>query len=51
MKPQPTILIVDDEKNTREGLRRSLEEEFDVYVASSAEGGLASFGKPTGSIS
>jgi two-component system response regulator AtoC len=29
----PTILIVDDEKHTREGLRSSLEEEFDVYVA------------------
>jgi len=29
----PTILIVDDEKNTREGLRLSLEEEFDVYLA------------------
>jgi len=28
-----TILIVDDEKNTREGLRLSLEDEFDVYVA------------------
>jgi two-component system, NtrC family, response regulator AtoC len=32
----PTILIVDDEKHTREGLRLSLEEEFDVYVASSS---------------
>ena len=28
-----TVLIVDDEKNTRDGLRLSLEEEFDVYVA------------------
>ncbi|MEQ1839345.1 MAG: sigma-54 dependent transcriptional regulator [Verrucomicrobiales bacterium] len=28
-----TILIVDDEKNTREGLRLSLEDEFDVYIA------------------
>ncbi len=28
-----TILIVDDEKHTREGLRSSLEDEFDVYVA------------------
>ncbi|MGI8603081.1 MAG: sigma-54-dependent transcriptional regulator [Verrucomicrobiales bacterium] len=28
-----TILIVDDEKHTRDGLRQSLEEEFDVYVA------------------
>jgi two-component system, NtrC family, response regulator AtoC len=30
---QPTILIVDDEKHTREGLRASLEDSFDVYVA------------------
>jgi len=29
-----TILIVDDEKHTREGLRLSLEDDFDVYVAS-----------------
>jgi len=29
----PTILIVDDEKNTREGLRLSLEDEFEVYIA------------------
>ena len=28
-----TVLIVDDEKNTRDGLRLSLEDEFDVYVA------------------
>lgn len=32
---QPTILIVDDEKHTREGLRASLEDSFDVYVAAS----------------
>jgi len=30
---QPTILIVDDEKHTREGLRASLEDAFDVYIA------------------
>ena len=30
---QPTILIVDDEKLTREGLRASLEDSFDVYIA------------------
>lgn len=35
MTPQATVLIVDDEKHTREGLRLSLEEEFDVYVAGS----------------
>ena len=27
------ILIVDDERSTREGLRSALEEEFDVYLA------------------
>ncbi len=31
-----TILIVDDEKHTRDGLRQSLEDEFDVYVAANA---------------
>ncbi|MGA3171582.1 MAG: sigma-54 dependent transcriptional regulator [Chthoniobacteraceae bacterium] len=29
----PTILIVDDERHTREGLRTALEDKFDVYVA------------------
>ena len=29
-----TILIVDDERHTRDGLRSALEDEFDVYVAS-----------------
>jgi DNA-binding NtrC family response regulator len=32
----PTVLIVDDEKHTREGLRLTLEDDFDVYVASNA---------------
>ncbi len=31
---QGTILIVDDEKHTRDGLRQSLEDEFEVYTAS-----------------
>jgi two-component system response regulator AtoC len=35
MTTQATVLIVDDEKHTREGLRLSLEEDFDVYVAGS----------------
>src|SRR6186997_2655625 len=30
-----TVLIVDDEKHTRDGLRLSLEDDFDVYVAGS----------------
>tara|TARA_Y100000385_G_scaffold101237_1_gene104657 strand:- start:2086 stop:3459 length:1374 start_codon:yes stop_codon:yes gene_type:complete len=32
-----TILIVDDEKNTREGLSIALEEEYEVYLASGAD--------------
>lgn len=32
-----TVLIVDDEKNTREGLSLALEDDYDVYKASSAE--------------
>lgn len=34
---QPKILIVDDEKNTREGLARALEHAFDVYLAATAD--------------
>jgi len=30
----PTLLVVDDEKNTRDGLRRYFEGKFDVYLAS-----------------
>jgi DNA-binding NtrC family response regulator len=37
---RPTILIVDDEKHTREGLRTSLEESFDVYIAADLQGAL-----------
>jgi DNA-binding NtrC family response regulator len=36
-----TILIVDDEKNTREGLRGSLEENYEVYVAADQVGAQA----------
>lgn len=32
----PTLLIVDDEKSTREGLRAALEDKFDVYLAEDA---------------
>lgn len=35
------ILIVDDEKHTREGLRHSLEDHFDVYVAADATGAIS----------
>ena len=30
---QPTILIVDDERNTREGLQRALQDRYDVLLA------------------
>jgi DNA-binding NtrC family response regulator len=36
----PTILIVDDEKHTREGIRASLEDNFEVYVAADIQGAL-----------
>src|SRR4051794_2451681 len=38
---QPTILIVDDEKHTREGLRRLLENEYDVYIAEDIGGAVS----------
>lgn len=33
----PSILIVDDEKNTREGLAKALEANFDTYLAATAD--------------
>ncbi len=33
---KPTLLIVDDEKPTREGLRTALEDKYDVYIAEDA---------------
>src|SRR5438034_11527707 len=38
---QPTILIVDDEKHTRDGLRRLLADEYDVYVAEDIGGAIS----------
>ena len=38
---QRTILIVDDEKHTRDGLRRLLENDYDVYVAADIAGALS----------
>ena len=40
MDLQPTVLIVDDEKHTREGLRRLLENDYDVYVAADIAGAM-----------
>ena len=36
-----TILIVDDEKNTRDGLRDALEDHYEVYVAGDIAGAFA----------
>lgn len=37
----PTLLIADDEKATRDGLRAALEEEFDVFTASNVSEAMA----------
>jgi two-component system response regulator AtoC len=34
--PKPMLLIVDDEKPTRDGLRAALEDRYDVYIAEDA---------------
>jgi two-component system, NtrC family, response regulator AtoC len=36
----PTLLIVDDEKTTREGLRAALEDRYDVYLADDAKSAM-----------
>ena len=33
----PTVLIVDDEKHTREGLRQALEDDYDIFLAQDAD--------------
>ena len=33
----PTVLIVDDERHTREGLQQVLEEDYDIYLAENAD--------------
>ncbi|MCX7713392.1 MAG: sigma-54 dependent transcriptional regulator [Chthoniobacterales bacterium] len=40
LKKRPTLLIVDDEKHTRDGLRAIFENDFDVFVASNPESAL-----------
>ena len=40
MSDKPTLLIVDDEKPTREGLRAALEERYEVYVAEDAQAAM-----------
>src|SRR5579863_2984847 len=41
MPEQPTLLIVDDEKTTREGLRAALEDRYDVYLAEDAKAAMS----------
>ena len=33
---KPTVLIVDDEKNIRDGLRAALEDRYETFVAKDA---------------
>jgi DNA-binding NtrC family response regulator len=40
MAEKPTLLIVDDEKPTREGLRAALEDRYDVYIAEDAQAAM-----------
>ncbi len=40
MNLQATVLVVDDEKHTRDGLRRLLEDDYDVYVAADIAGAM-----------
>src|SRR5436305_9431134 len=40
MNLQATVLVVDDEKHTRDGLRRLLENDYDVYVAADVGGAM-----------
>src|SRR6202167_2766019 len=40
MPEKPMLLIVDDEKPTREGLRAALEDRYDVYLAEDAKSAI-----------
>ena len=40
MTEKPTLLIVDDEKPTRDGLRAALEDRYDVYLAEDAKAAM-----------
>ena len=41
----PTLLIVDDEKPQREGLRAALEDRYDVYLAEDAKAAMEQIGR------
>ena len=40
MKKLPAILVIDDERNTREGLQAAFDDKYDITLAASAEEGL-----------
>jgi len=41
MSDKPVILVVDDDKNTRDGLQRALQRHYDVVTAESSDAALA----------
>ena len=41
MSDRPVILVVDDDKNTRDGLQRALQRHYDVVTAESSDAALA----------
>lgn len=41
LRKMPAVLVIDDEVRSQEALRRTLEEDFDVLCASSADEGMA----------
>jgi DNA-binding NtrC family response regulator len=45
MNPKPSVLIVDDDKNTREGLRRALRDNYDVRLADTGDRALEILGE------
>ena len=46
-----TLLIVDDEKNTRDGLKEALSDHFEVYTAANIKGALAALdGDPADAV-
>src|ERR1035437_9955088 len=38
--PKPVVFIIDDERNTREGLARALREKYDILLSESATAAL-----------
>lgn len=45
MGKMPDILIIDDDRNTREGLREALDDKYHIVLAQDAEAGLAALQK------